>query len=140
MQEFRCNSRFGVITLVVAVALLFAGCGRASEESSTGSVSSAPIVSATDVAVGGEGKLHAEGGTVSGAVDEPTFGDMYNAVFMKDTATIDRLKQAGRVIAVPNGTRVQVLYAGTPVKRQVQILEGEHQGKKVWVLAEWVGK
>lgn len=139
MHEVRCNSRFGVIAMVVSVALLFSVCRPAAEENSAGA-GGAPSVSATDVAVGSEGKLRAEGGTVSGAVDEPTFGDMYNAVFMKDTATIDRLKQAGRVIAVPNGTRVQVMYAGTPLKRQVQILEGEHQGKKVWVLAEWVGK
>lgn len=139
MHKICCNSRVGVIAMVVTAALLFSVCGRGSEERSAGA-GGAPIVSATDVAVGSEGKLQAEGGTVSGAVDEPTFGDMYNAVFMKDSATIDRLKQAGRVLAVPNGTRVQVLYAGTPVKRQVQILEGEHQGKKVWVLAEWVGK
>ncbi|MGI8785700.1 MAG: hypothetical protein ACR2L2_18865 [Acidobacteriota bacterium] len=139
MKHVRLSS-FAVFATIITFVLLFASCGRASDESPAGASGAAPNVSATDVAVGSEGKLHAEGGTVSGAVDEPTFGDMYNAVFMKDTATIDRLKQAGRVIAVPNGTRVQVLYAGTPVKRQVQILEGEHQGKKVWVLAEWVGQ
>ena len=69
------------------------------------------------------------------AVDEKALDELISA--MSARGDEQGLIQAGRVIAVPNNTRVRIIEASF-AKLKVRILEGDNVMFEVWVPERWV--
>jgi hypothetical protein len=67
------------------------------------------------------------------AVDQASFAQMKQAIEGNDAALFARLRGEEKVLQVPGRVRVRALTAMDANLMQVEILEGEHQGRTVWV-------
>jgi hypothetical protein len=93
--------------------------------------------STSDYSPGSEAMLYLPGrDSVMVAVDEKALDELVNAISARpdDAQT---LIQAGRVIAVPNKTRVRIIEASS-AKLKVRILEGDNVMFEVWVPERWI--
>lgn len=92
---------------------------------------------ASDHSPGSEVSLYVQGReSVMAAVDEKALDELISAISTRgdDAQT---LIQSGRVLTVPNKTRVRILEANF-AKLKVRIIEGDKIMFEVWVPERWV--
>jgi hypothetical protein len=70
---------------------------------------------------------------IAAATDEKSLEEL----IARGSADLKSLFDSGKVIRVPNNTRVQVIQ-NVSAKTQVRIMEGDHTGKMAWVSERWV--
>jgi hypothetical protein len=121
------------LILTLSLAPAQGGCGKSRSERN-GAAESEPI---SNRSVGSEARLYLQGrDSVMLAVDEQALDDLINALFARD-GSADSLVQSGRVIKVPNNTRVRI--AGiSSAKLKVVVIEGDHLLKEGWVSERWI--
>ena len=71
------------------------------------------------------------------ASDENALNELMNVLPKGDANEIESLVQSGKVVRVPNGTKVRILESGR-AKTKVRILEGDHVMREGWVPERWV--
>lgn len=125
MHFLRRRSGWIILLIIVCLSSAAVACrGQSGSENSVG--------------VGSEGKLYMkDASSVFLAVDQKAYEELTKAVVAGDRDTARRLLEAGRVIEVPNHTRVRVL-ARAFFQARVKILEGSYVGREGLVASELV--
>jgi hypothetical protein len=119
------------ILAIVAIIVSRSGLGGPSEAARSGSQLS------TDHSPGSEVALYIQGrDSVMAAADEKTLDELIAALSTRGNE-VQALIQSGRVITVPNNTRVRVIEMGF-AKLKVRIIEGDKLMHEVWVPERWV--
>jgi hypothetical protein len=121
------------LAIIAIVAIIVMRSGSGSETEGSGSISQ----TSSDHSPGSEVILYIEGrDSVMAAVDEGTLDELISALSTRGSEAQD-LIQSGRVITVPNKTRVRIVEAGF-AKLKVRIIEGDKIMHEVWVPERWV--
>ncbi|HXG90886.1 MAG TPA: 6-pyruvoyl-tetrahydropterin synthase-related protein [Blastocatellia bacterium] len=119
------------VVAVIAIMVIKLLSGPPASEKQSGGATGA-------VAGGADSRLFIRGrDTVPAAVDEKAFEELINALSSRNDANVQALMASGKAIMVPNNTRVRKVQSASTLV-QVRILEGEYEGRTVWVLAQLV--
>ena len=125
-----CVAAIAILAIAVIVVMLSGTGGKA------GSGRPTPPLS-TDHSPGSEVALYIQGrDSVMAAVDEKTLDELITAL-STNREEAQALIQSGRVITVPNDTRVRIIETGF-AKLKVRIVEGDKLMHEVWVPERWI--
>lgn len=89
------------------------------------------------VRIGSEGRLRGGSESTVAALDYETLKELARAQYANDKHGIREISLSGRILLIPNGTKVLVI-GGDWGAYKVRILEGEHTSRAVWVDASSV--
>jgi hypothetical protein len=119
--------RFALTVLPAAAALLFCGCRPF------------PETEANHILHSGEtGVLvHPVRGRICAAINQSDIHALARAEDSGDEASIARFVNEGKAIEVAANTKVKVT-GESYNERKLQVLDGPHKGKTVWVPMEWL--
>ena len=119
------------IIAIVAIIMMRSGTGGRSEGGGSTRLTS------NDHSPGSEVELYIPGrDTAMAAVDERTLDELIVALSTRSNDA-QALIQSGKVITVPNNTRVRIIETGF-AKLKVRIIEGDKLMHEVWVPERWV--
>jgi hypothetical protein len=141
-KQKKVQNAVGMGCLAVVLVLMFAfrGCLSGTSGPPPGSETRGEPAggASSGASVGSEARLHVDGlDTVMVAVDEQAFDEFTKASVAKDNIGIANLVLSGKLVEVPDNTRVLVVDMGL-FRRKVRVLEGTHVGLAGWVPYEWV--
>jgi hypothetical protein len=123
----------GLVLAIVGIVSVMRRSGSGTRAGGDGSTSR----TASDHSPGSEINLYVEGrSSVMVAVDEKALDELINAISTRGDE-VQTLIKSGRVISVPNKTRVRIIEADF-AKLKVRIIEGDKIMTEVWVPERWV--
>ncbi len=126
-----------LIGALVAIVGIVSVIMRSGSETRTGGDGAVSSRTASDHSPGSEVILYVEGrSSVMVAVDENALDELINAISSRGDE-VQTLIQSGRVLTVPNKTRVRIIEADF-AKLKVRIIEGDKIMSEVWVPERWV--
>jgi hypothetical protein len=131
--------RYAVIagTVIVALAIIVALVTRLNRNKPS-SPGSAPEKRRNAISAGSEAALYIEGQeSIFVAADEQALPELLGALASRENDKVEGFIRSGRVVRVPNNTKVQVMEMAAG-KIKVRLIEGERVMQTGWVVDRWV--
>ena len=123
----------GLVLAIVGIVSVIMRSGSGTRVGGDGSISR----TASDHSPGSEITLYVEGrSSVMVAVNEKALDELINAISTRGDE-VQTLIKSGRVLTVPNKTRVRIIEADF-ARLKVRIIEGDKIMTEVWVPERWV--
>jgi hypothetical protein len=64
--------------------------------------------------------------------------ELSRILYEKDKEGLSELVSSGKGVLVEKGSKVKVMNNDMTVATQVEILEGRHEGRRIWTSSDWV--